>query len=261
MALVQKATPEFETIDENGDVIEDGLPAAEPVTRQLTADERVAMQLAKQPAAQPAAQPETKAVAVKAAGTTAVANIAKSNPYTPMKDALRVNYDTLPRLMATNGNFQNKETKKLLGDVVGFELISFQDSYVMSPGGDTDDEAAREFLRYSDDGKVSTDGQLMTDIMAAAKEAGYEKAAIKHRVILVGSLFNPGKLADMQDAIVQLDLAPNSVKSWTQLQIGVAFKVLKNLMPVEGTERLRLEIIVKDENKNQWSEVSFSLWK
>jgi hypothetical protein len=180
-----------------------------------------------------------------------------ADPFKALDNALKVDYNTLPRIMVTNGNVQNKENKKLMGDTVGFEIISIQKHWVLSPGGETKDEESLEFVRYSDDGKVSRDGEDMADCLEAAKEAGYAKAAIKERCILVGCLFDSGKLKEMANELVQIDLAPNSKKNFEQYRITTAFKVGKGLMDPELANRVQIEAVVQSKNGNDWTEASF----
>lgn len=232
-------------------------------TRTLSADDRIAAQLAKEQAAAPVqeqAASQTTAVAAKATGGAVVSSIAKANPYAALKNAIRVDYNTLPALMATNGNIQYKKTKKLMGDTIGLELISIQDHWVMSPGGESDDEESKKFLMYSDDGIMSRDGESMADGVARAKAAGYDKAAIKKRLILVGAIFDGGKSPELVGDVVQIDCAPSTANNFNQHQISTAYKVGKGLASADRALMLKLTADVKDENKKQWTEIVFAIW-
>lgn len=237
--------------------------AVETQTRTLSPDERIAAQLEKEKASTPVqeqAASQTTAVAAKASGGAVVSSIAKANPYLALKNAIRVDYNTLPALMATSGGIQYKKTKKMMGDTVGLELISIQDHWVMSPGGDSNDEESLQYLKYSDDGVLTRDGESMADAVVAAKKAGYEKAAIKKRLILVGAIFDGGKMPELVGDVVQIDCAPNTANNFNQHQISTAFKVGKGMMSAEGALMLKLMADVKDENKRQWTELLFSVW-
>lgn len=259
MALKQNAETSgknFEAPDE-----ENGGEGVAATGRAPTADERIAAQLEKEKASAPEqAAAQTTAVAAKATGGAVVTSIAKANPYTALKNAIRVDYNTLPALMATNGNIQHKKTKKLMGDTIGLELISIQDHWVMSPGGDSNDDESLQYLKYSDDGVLTRDGESMAEAVKAAKDAGYDKAAIKKRLILVGAIFDGGKLPDLVGEVVQIDCAPNTANNFNQHQISTAYKVGKGLATAERALMLKLTAEVKDERKLQWTELSFSIW-
>lgn len=261
MALKQNAETSGKNFEAPDD--ENGGEGVAATGRAPTADERIAAQLAKEKASAPApeqAAAQTTAVAEKATGGAVVNSIAKANPYLALKNAIRVDYNTLPALMATNGNIQHKKTKKLMGDTIGLELISIQDHWVMSPGGESNDEESLKYLKYSDDGITTRDGESMAEAVKAAKNAGYDKAAIKKRLILVGAIFDGGKLPELVGEVVQVDCAPNTANNFNQHQISTAYKIGKNLVAADRALMLKLTADVKDERKMQWTEIVFSIW-
>ena len=263
MALINKQ-PKFETIDESGEIVEDASAdeAAEAEAARLAAKKaETAARLQKAQAEQAASSPEAAAKAKPAelvfSKPHAVGvSIAKSNPFTQLENAFPIEFNTLRQIMATNGNFMDKDTSKPLGDVVGIEIISTQRHYVLTPSDDSDEAA--EFLKYSDDGITAADGSNMREALIATKAAGYSDARITERVYLVGCLFESGKMAELQDTMVQIDLAPTSVAQFKRHQCSVAFNVGKGKAVAEGQERLRLECVVKTKGKMNWTEISFS---
>lgn len=255
MALVNQ-TSTGKTFDMDDSDMNDGADAGQE-TRPLTADERVAAAAAKAAAKEEAKPASTQtAVQAKSANLPAM-GITKSDPFKQLENALTVEWNTLPRIMPTNGNFQNKETQKLMGDTIVLELLSIQDHYVVSPGGDIDDEEAKPFIKYSDDGIKTREGQLVTEAVQEAIAAGYTKASCKKRMILVAAVVDGGKAPEMKDELVQMDCAPNTVKNFNQYRIGNAFQIGRGTKVAEGSNIIEVFTIVKSEKKMNWTEAGF----
>lgn len=235
--------------------------AAEQETKPLTANERVAAAAAKAAAAaapKEDAKPASTQRAVAPQGTRAVgASLKMEDPFLDLENALSVEWNTLPRIMPTNGNFQNKETQKLMGDAITVEILSIQDHYVVSPGGDIDDEEAKPFIKYSDDGITTREGESVADAIAAAVEAGYTKATCKKRMILVGGIVDGGKAPEMNGELFQMDCAPNTVKNFKQFRFSNAYQIGKGQKTAEGSNIVDLFTIVKSEKKMNWTEAGF----
>lgn len=261
MSLTKNAAKFESDESELGDTATATKPATKP-----TADERVAAAAAKAaaaPAAAPAAEAAPSAERAVAAQkpNAAALTIAQMDPFKPLENALKVDWNTLPRVMATNGGFQNKETQKMMGETIAVEILSIQEHYVVSPGGDIDDEESRPFLKYSDDGITTREGESVAECVQRAIDAGYTKAARKHRCILVGALIDPGsKTPEMLDDLVQIDLAPNSFKNFNQHRFTTAYKVGKGKALAEGSTTVRMTGLVKNENKMNWTEATFAAY-
>lgn len=277
MALNKNKAAEFENGSELGDdiaVLEEGA-AAGADTQTLSADDRVAAAMAAKAAGK--SKTETKkeeptAVVkeeVKASTSTEVAfakpnslatTMAQVDPFTKMENAIKVDYNTLTNIMVTNGNVQNKDNKQLMGDSCVLELISIQKHWVMSPGGESKDKESLEFLKFSDDGiHVRGTGQLMTEAQELAVAAGYKKARINERRILVGMMVDAGKLAStMNGELVQMDLAPRSMANFHRHRVSTTFRIGKNLQTAEGAEIVKIGCDVKSENGNNWTDAIFS---
>lgn len=144
------------------------------------------------------------------------------NVLEPLKNAMRVEYNTLESVIANQGNFMSRETKKSMGDEVTFELLSFQDSYVVSPG---DDKAPAECVKYSDDGLTCSDGTAVAEHLHWLKTNGYPKASVKPRVVLVGAIEKTAKPSDLLGTLVQFDLSPVSRTHWMRYMANSAFLV------------------------------------
>jgi hypothetical protein len=168
------------------------------------------------------AAPEVATPTTAVATTKPQAVVAKpsfgsiTNPITGLKDAVKVAYDSLTCLVASNGNFLERETKKSVGDEIVFELLSWQDSYVVQAG---DDKAPKETVKYSDDGVVCSDGTLVKEHLEALREMGYEKAGVKERAVVVGSVVSCTKGPQLVDDLVQFDLSPKSKGKFSRYQL------------------------------------------
>ncbi len=246
-------------------------------TKVLSADEKVAAAIAAK-AGKPAAVKEavkedpkveqTETAATQSTSTAVAApkpnslavTMAQVDPFTKMENAIKVDYNTLTNIMVTNGNVQNKDTKQLMGDSCVLELISIQKHWVMSPGGESKDKESLEFLKFSDDGvTVRGTGQLMTEAQELAVAAGYKKARINERRILVGMMVDAGKLsATMNGELVQMDLAPRSMANFHRHRVSTTFRIGKGLQTAEGAEVVKIGCDVKSENGNNWTDAIFS---
>lgn len=238
-------------------------------TKALSADERVAAALAakadkakpaevEKVAAGPALSKSTE-VAAPTSSSLAV-RMAQVDPFTKMENAIKVDYNTLTRIMVTNGNIQNKDTKQLMGPEATIELISIQKHWVMSPGGDQKDEESLEYLKFSDDGiTVRGTGQLMTEAQQIAVDASYEKARIVERLILVGMMIDAGKLAStMNGELVQMDLAPRSKDNFNRHRVSTAFRIGRELQEPKGAEVVKITCDVQSKGSNNWTDAVFS---
>lgn len=281
MALTDKATtntPAFE-MDEAEVGVDTGTAGADTTAEQTTtakgsANERVAAAAAKQaakadaekaaaaPAAAPAAASTQTAVAVASKPNELVVAMTKANPFTALVNAIHVDYNTLHRIMVSNGNVMSKELQGKegqMGETCALELISTQKHWVMAPGGDKDDEESLQYLKYSDDGKSEREtGKPLTEFLDAAIKAGYDKARITERLILVGELIDAGKLnSTMKGELVQLDLAPRSVKNFNTFTVNAAFRVAKGRMSADDAVKVRIRCSVQTKGSNNWTDAEF----
>lgn len=171
------------------------------------------------------------------------------------KDALRVDYNTLDQLIASNGNFIDRESKTVLGDRVDFDLLSFQDSYVITPG---DDKAPKEHLRYSEDGKTCSDGTTVVDHLAALRSLGYDKAAVKQRVVVVGAIIAAAKTDKFNGKLVQFDMSPASRTQWQRFVANATYALTTGRLSQEAFSKVRAEANVKSSKDNDFTVANFS---
>lgn len=188
---------------------EDGVVAAPAVAAEPVA-------AAPAPAQAPAPVPTVQKGGALAAATGLVDVAGK------FKNVLKVEYNTLEQVIPQQGNFVCRESKKVLGDQIDFELLSFQDSWVVSP---EDDKAPKDIVRYSDDAITCSDGTPVEEHLHFLKTSGYPKARIKQRVVVVGAILATSKKVDMEGVLVQLDLSPANKTQWMRHTANLAFQV------------------------------------
>jgi len=262
MAL-KKPTPAAGTNFEGGE----GENMGGDDTVQISAKDRLAAAAAEREAAaektvKPAEKPATSSASREVAAPTG-AQVAVSrpmvNPFDTLKDAFPVEFDTLLNLQLNQGNAINKDTNVALGSEIGLELMSFQDQTVISPGVDGAD--AKEHVRYSDDGITTSKGENVQEYLAELKLV-FEKANLSKRVVIVGSLFDPGikgkKIPGMQDKLVQINLPPSSVSTFKRYTADQAFQIAKRDKSVEGVERMRITMDTKTKGDNTWTVANFT---
>jgi hypothetical protein len=195
---------------------------------------------------------ETKTSAV------AVANKVDLHVMNSYKDAMKVEYNTLDQIIATNGNFMDRESNTVLGDTVVFTLLSFQDSYVVSPN---DDNAPDEVVRYSDDGIVCSDGTDVQAHLAFLKENGFPKASLKERAVVVAAVESAAKTDKFNGQLVQLDLSPSSRTMWKRYMANVAYGLSIGTVTADKVNRVKAETALKQKGTNTFTQVQFSTAK
>ena len=145
-----------------------------------------------------------------------------TNPLGDLKNALTVDYNTLEQVIATNGNFMLRENDKVLGDEVLFEVLSHQDSWVVSP---EDQKAPIDVVKFSNDGLMCTDGTSVQEHLNFLRTNGYPRAKLKQRAVVVGAILKASKAADKEGTLVQFDLSPASRIQWERFTANAAFQV------------------------------------
>ena len=239
-----------------GNIIMALIPKAVPATAPAfeNPDAGTAAVATPAPAATPT--PVTAVATTHPAGAVVVASTA-INPFAEMKNAYTVDYNTLAQLLASNGNFMTKEDNILLGDTVVLQLMSFQDNWVVSPGADTDE--ARKLVRYSNDGINTKDGEDIAQYISDLKAAGYNKAYLSKRVILVGALLDAGKAPQLNETLMQIDLAPTSKSLYERHVIQSAFDVGRGKKTAEQVSKIRMTAKVTKNSASQiYTQVAFS---
>lgn len=200
--------------------------------------------------------PAGTALAAKKPTALAVAVARPEKIFAPLEDAFHVDWNTLESLKATQGQFLAKADDSTFGPEIGFELLSHQKQFVVSPGTDDDDD--NKLVRYSDDGITCNTGEDVKEYRQSLVDAGYPDAGVTERVVLVGSVFNPGLKTDCKDKLMQISLAPSSKALFDRHQLQTTFNVGRGNWSPEGVTRLRMTCKVQTKGKNSWTQVNFT---
>jgi len=190
------------------------------------------------------AQKATADVAATTAIAKASASSVAAQPYTEVLAGLRCaidpqNVGTLTRLKSGAGNIKDADGVNY-GSYVQLELISYHDSWTISPGSDNDE--SKEFVRYSLDGKtLDGTGESVDEYIAKIRDVdGYEKANKKRYLILAGIINDCDKAKEKIDSVVQVSLAPQSAKTFGDYHTQRSVKVSRGKLPKEGSQQIRI---------------------
>jgi len=178
------------------------------------------------------------------------------NPFDALKNALRVDFNTLEQVIPNQGSFMCRESKKILGDTITFEVLSHQDAWVVSP---EDDKAPNEVVKYSDDAQTCSDGTAVQEHLVWLRTNGYPKAKLKQRVVVVVALMTTAKSKDMEGTLVQLDLSPANKTQWSRYVINSAFGVKIGKFTVEQSKIVKAECEIATSGTNTYTLAKFSV--
>lgn len=229
-------TAESNATFESDDVVTSTKTSAESATAMVAA---------------PTSAPAVAATQSPAAGALAQARDA----FDQFRNALPVEYNTLDQIIASNGNFVERETKTALGDTVHFDLLSFQDSFVVSP---EDDNAPGEIVRYSNDGVVCSDGSDVKEHLYWLQQNGYPKARLKQRVVVVGAVTSAAKTDKFNGQLVQFDLSPASRTLWQRFAISAAYGLTTGRVTAAQVSKVKAEALLKSRGNDTYTVASFS---
>lgn len=194
--------------------------------------------------------------AVKASGTVAAFNPG-DNPISLLKNALTVDYNTLAQIKATQGNLMERETNANMGDWLIADIMSWQDSFVVSPG---DDKAPKELVKYSNDGTTCNDGTSVADALADLRSAGWLKAKLNQRAVVVLAVYSTAKDSDkFAGTLMQLDLAPTSRTQWQRYCANTAFGLKLGKLKPEQVTKVKLTTRIAMNGTNAYTVVDFSV--
>ena len=189
----------------------------------------------------------TTTTEVAIARTSALANpnptasaIMSANVISGLKDAFRVEFDSLPAIGASQGTFNLKADDTDLGAEVKIQLMSYQSSWVASPN---DTKADVELVKYSDDGITSRDGINLLAHVEDLKAQGYSKAKIAHRVVLVGELLESKIPCDNVGELVMVDLPDSGRRAFNSYTLQASYAVAKGRKSAEDAAILTLKAV------------------
>jgi hypothetical protein len=204
----------------------------------------------------PAASTGT-AVAERASGAIAPTSLKMVDFVMACKDRYKVDWNTLDRVQANNGSFLDLgDNKKTMGDTIQLRLLSWQDSYQISPGSDA--EEAKQYVRYSHDGVTTTQGENIAEYVQRLKANGYPAAKCDHRVVICGELVGSSKDSRLVGSLVQLDLSATSKQEFDKYQINTAFKLGRGLVTQDAVELMTMKAeVASGKNNRSWTIVKF----
>lgn len=202
------------------------------------------------------AQSTSTAVAAKPVNTSVAIAKPDFSAMTVFKNALPVEYNTLDQIIANAGNFMTREAKKPLGDTVVFELLSYQDSYVVSP---EDDDAPNDVVRYSDDGVVCSDGTLVAAHLETLRSSGYPKARLKPRAVVVAAIESFLKSEEHNGTVMQFDLSPASKTQWDRFLLNTGYGIKTGRIDPAKANRVKAEAVATTAGSNVYTLVKFKL--
>lgn len=252
MALAKKTTdnkPAFEDMDEN-------VAVAEEVQEEVKAEQEVTPE-AKQAATTAIAK--AKGGALTAGGGKFSAALTELEYALSLEDVRSLGTGTLPKLVADRAGFELDG--KNYGDYVDFQIVSHNRRWLVSAGIDGDE--GKKLLRTSYDQETLEDETMsLNEYIEHLKEEGYEKASVREYVDLWGFVVNSEKLGeideDSDDAfdLIQVQLSPQSVRSFKGFQARAGVRAAMTKKPVDSKVRLTIERREYDGNK--YASIKFS---
>lgn len=210
----------------------------------------------------PVQQASVPAVQQGGAVSKAVARKMRNPIEEVFKQKIPLEWNTLHRIQANQGNFLDLENNKAaFGSELVIQLMTYQPNWQISPGTDDPDDA--KWVRYSDDGKTTKEGEDCLEFLAALKKANYDKAKMSARYTMafvieevVGKPTSP-----FNGKIVQIDLSATSKSQFDQFMMELGYRESKGGISSDVAESglLRISARVKTQGKLSWTVVDFAL--
>jgi hypothetical protein len=145
----------------------------------------------------------------------------------------------LPRLKSGSGCIKDGDGTNY-GSFVEMELLSYHDSWTISPG--SDDDEAKELVRYSLDGTtIDGSGESVDAYIQRLRDVdGYEKASKKKYLILAGIINDCEKSKDKVGSIIQMSLSPQSAKTFNNYHMQRSVLVSRGTLEAEGSQVVKV---------------------
>ena len=164
------------------------------------------------------------------------------------------------RLVGSNGILMDSDKNKL-GSHIHMTLLSWNKRWVVSPG--KDGAEAREFARYSIDGKYTSKGEPVDEYIDRLRnELGYDKASLKEYIDLFGVLDASEKDSDHVGGSVTVSLSPDSVKAFSSFRRDIVVKGYlqkKPLIEADLGVAIKVSTEVKSGGGKDWTRLLTSL--
>lgn len=174
-----------------------------------------------------------------------------------LKDAERVEFNSLPQIKCSQGKMSERESSANLGEYVTGFVVSYQDSWIISTGDNNKDKT---LLRFSNDGITCTDGTPVQEHVDFLRNKGFSKARSKQRSVVVMLLTTAEKDQRFVGESVQFDLAPSSKTLFDRYIKGVKSKAQLGLLP-PGINPQHVKVLVeprKSTDGDEYSVLSFA---
>ena len=182
--------------------------------------------------------------------------MAASDVYASLHNLMFTTWDAMPTIKASQGRFSCD--KKTIGSELKVEILSWQDQWLISPGGQNTPENTK-LVRYSDDGVTTTKGDNCSEYLQSLLNAGHTKASMAKRLVLVMVMDACDKAPELAGMPVQINLAPTSASKFNALRNQVTFKVSRGLLTPEAATKIKLVADPVNSNNNDYTVVNFSL--
>ncbi len=212
----------------------------------------------------PATKPEPKADPAPAAATAntlairkqagVMANVNDSVSlvkYEAAIDPTDFGYGDIPRIVANNNMIFGPD-KMRLGTFIDVQVLSYTPRWMVSPG--SDDDAARELVRASYDGKTilhagEDNGLDVAEYLDALKEKGYPKAALKEYIDVFCLLVNAENQNEgmllQQEGMLNISLSPQSKGKFMAYVKQIKLTVMRGLVAPEKASIVRFKTQLK----------------
>lgn len=209
---------------------------------------------------------EASTAIAKAAATDVVVAAKFGDVYKKYENVIDdLEFGTVARCVGSNGRIvAKKDSKKIpLGDTIKVTLVSFNDSFQVSPGKDSDE--AKKLVKYSRDG-VTIDGtgeDVKAYVTKLRETDGYPDASVKQYTSLVGILETASDTSAEAQALVgdmvEVSLSPTAGKAFKGVRMQRSVKVSRGILQADGSEaNLVVRAEVRTNGANEYTALAVS---
>jgi hypothetical protein len=190
----------------------------------------------------------SSAVAATAKGALALSG--KNALYGDLENEVKVDFGVIPRLVVASGVVKDGD-KKVLGNWIEGELVSWNRNYVVSPGDDSDE--AKKQVAYSSDGVVIDETKQPVADYLKALLVDYPKANVKEYLEVVMILEDCDKSSEHKGNLVQISLSPSSRKLFEGFRLQESLKVARGKLTADQAKYVRFTTDPKSFGGNDYS--------
>lgn len=171
-------------------------------------------------------------------------------------------FGVLPRVIADQGGLSVANEKIDLGKWISGQILLAQNSYICSPG--TDSEEAKKLVKYSKDGVTIDDtGDFCTQYIAGLQAEGYKDAGLKHYLnitVMVEDADDKVAAEDYIGSIVVVQMSPESRKKFQRYFILARLKSTQT-GSLDGLDRVKFSAVKKSGSGRNWTEIDTTIQK